>query len=110
MKFGDILRELLDEKDITQAKLAEDLNLRSSTVGHYVRNEREPDFELLKSFSAYFHVSIDYLLGNTIQDNYQLTADEQNLLRKYRTLEPEQKELCLYLAQGLIQQNQKKER
>ena len=110
MKFGDVLRELMEEKEITQVKLAKDLNLRSSTIGHYVRNEREPDFELLKTFSRYFHVSIDYLLGNTTQDIYQLTSDEQNLLRKYRTLSSEQKELCLYLAQGLILQNQKKDK
>jgi len=107
MKFGDVLRELMEEQEITQVKLANDLNLRSSTIGHYVRNEREPDFELLKTFSRYFHVPIDYLLGNTTQDNYELTSDEQRFLRKYRALSPDQKEMCLIMAQGFISQRKK---
>ena len=48
MKFGDILRELLEEKELSQKQLAEDLNISASAVGNYVRNNREPDFETLK--------------------------------------------------------------
>ena len=38
MNFGDILRSLLEERDITQKKLALDLNIAPSTIGGYVQN------------------------------------------------------------------------
>ncbi len=44
MMFGDNLRRLLDERGITQKKMAEDLNIAASTLGNYVRGLREPDF------------------------------------------------------------------
>ena len=54
MKFGDILRELLEENELTQKQLAQDLNIAPSTLGNYIRNIREPDFETLKIFATYF--------------------------------------------------------
>ena len=46
MRFGDILRELLEERELTQKQLAADLHLASSTLGNYIRNIREPDYSL----------------------------------------------------------------
>lgn len=107
MRFGDILRDLLEEHDITQSFLAKELNIAQSTIANYIRNEHEPDFSMLKKIANYFHVSTDYLLNNTTQDDYQLTADEQKFLHKYRVLNSDQKEMCLIMAQGFINQNQK---
>ena len=44
MNFGNILRELLEDNDITQKQLADDLNIASTTIGNYIRGLREPDF------------------------------------------------------------------
>ena len=68
MKFGDVLRELLEERELSQKCLADDLNISSGAIGNYVRNNREPDFETLKKISGYFHVTTDYLLNNS--DSY----------------------------------------
>ena len=62
MEFGDILRELLAERGITQKQLGQDLSLAPSTLGNYVNNLREPDYTTLKRIAQYFHVSTDYLL------------------------------------------------
>ena len=43
MQFGDVLRGLLEETEITQKQLAAELNLLPATLGRYIRNEREPD-------------------------------------------------------------------
>ena len=37
MKFCEVLRQLLEENDITQKKLANDLNIGVTTIGNYVR-------------------------------------------------------------------------
>lgn len=65
LKFDDMLRDLLEEHDITQSRLAKELNIAQSTIANYIRNEHEPDFAMLKKFASYFHVSTDYLLGHT---------------------------------------------
>ena len=61
MSFGDNLRALIEERGITQKELARKLNIAPSTLGSYVQNVREPDFETLKTIAGYFDVSTDYL-------------------------------------------------
>lgn len=44
MSFGENLRTLIEERDMTQKELAAKLNIAPSTMGSYVQNTREPDF------------------------------------------------------------------
>ena len=62
MSFGENLRTLIEEREITQKELARQLNIAPSTVGSYVQNTREPDFSTLKLIAQYFDVSIDLSL------------------------------------------------
>ena len=64
MSFGENLRTLIEEWDMTQNEVAMKLNIAPSTMGSYVQNTREPDFATLKSIAKFFNVSIDYLLDN----------------------------------------------
>lgn len=91
MKFGDILRELLEDNDISQKQMAADLNIATSTIGNYIRGIREPDFEILKLFAAYFNVSTDYLLD--FRSDITGEHDEDELLRLYRVLPDNLKEI-----------------
>ena len=59
MSFGDNLRALIEERDITQKELAKKLNIAPSTLGSYVQNVREPDFATLKMFANFFDVSTE---------------------------------------------------
>ena len=64
--FAQRLKELREEKQITQKSLADILGLNSrTTIANYEQNDREPDFETLIKIAKYFEVSIDYLLGQT---------------------------------------------
>ena len=96
MSFGEKLRILIDERRITQKDLAKEFNIAASTMGCYVQNTREPDFSTLKALADYFDVSTDYLLER--QTNRADTVLEDDLLRIFRSLMPEQREL--YLEQG----------
>lgn len=98
MKFGDILKDLLEERELTQKQMAEDLNISASAIGNYVRNNREPDFHTLKKIAAYFHVSTDFLLNYPV--NEATTYQEQKILQIFRTL-PE-REKNLYIEQGRL--------
>lgn len=96
MSFGERLRCLIEEHEITQKELAKQLNLAPSTMGCYVQDTREPDFSTLKALADYFDVSADYLLERKAKPAN--TAMEEELLRIFRSLSPDQQ--LLYLEQG----------
>ena len=107
MKFGDILRELLEDNDITQKQLATDLNIGTTTIGNYVRGFREPDFEVLKLIATYFNVSTDYLLN--FRSGTTREHGEDELLRIYRSLPRVEKQLFLEQGKLLIRHSLKKD-
>ena len=57
------LKELRQDKNITQGKLAEKLGLSRSTIAMYEIGGSEPDLETLKNIASFFNVSVDYLMG-----------------------------------------------
>ena len=59
------LKKLRKERNISQLKLALDLNLNQNAISRYENLEREADYQTLIKFADYFQVSIDYLLGRT---------------------------------------------
>lgn len=59
------LKELRKKKNISQVKLAMDLNMNQNSISRYETGEREADYETLIAFADYFNVSVDYLLGRT---------------------------------------------
>ena len=59
------LKELRKSKNISQLKLAMDLNMNQNTISRYETNEREPGITELIKIADYFNVSIDYLLERT---------------------------------------------
>lgn len=63
------LKELRKKRQISQLKLAMDLNMNQNSISRYETGEREADYATLIRFADYFNVSIDYLLERT--DNPQ---------------------------------------
>lgn len=106
LKFGDILRDLLEERNLSQKQMADDLNISASAVGNYVRNNREPDFDTLKRIAGYFQVSTDFLLN--CQSGQESGYGEQKILQIFRALSEDQKELYIEQGRLLIRCSQKK--
>ena len=105
MNFGEKLRILIEDKDMTQKELATQLNIAPSTVSSYVQNTREPDFATLKMLAKFFDVSIDYLLDYST--SHKPSRQEDELLRIFRTLTPEQKEICIEQTKVFMKLNNK---
>ena len=59
------LRELRTERNLTQLRLAMELNTTQNTISRYETGEREPGISELISLAEYFSVSVDYLIGLT---------------------------------------------
>ncbi|MBQ7236398.1 MAG: helix-turn-helix transcriptional regulator [Clostridia bacterium] len=61
--LGKRLKELREERNLTQKQLSEKLNLNSVTYLHYEKSQREPPLTVLADMAKFFDVSVDYLLG-----------------------------------------------
>jgi len=61
--FPQRLKELRNNKKLTQSQLGETMNVSYKTVGSWERGERQPSYETAKKIANYFNVSTDYLLG-----------------------------------------------
>ena len=59
------IRELRKMRGMTAKQLGSVLNVAESTISLYENGKRAPDYEMLKKISAYFGVSVDYLLDNS---------------------------------------------
>jgi transcriptional regulator with XRE-family HTH domain len=66
MLFGDRLRKLREDKEITQKDLGKIINTSNRVIGYYESNDRFPrDEKTLITLADYFGVSVDYLIGHT---------------------------------------------
>ena len=115
MTFGQVLKLLRTESDLTQKQLADVLGVSESTVGMYERGQREPAFEMLEAIADYFNVDMDYLTGrspirretsyNSPADWIQLFGKDPDLdsefIRLWRQLTPEQAERELAYLRSL---------
>ena len=105
MKFGDTLRSLLEERFLTQKQMANDLNIAPTTINGYVLNSSEPDFETLKRIAKYFNTTTDYLLDH--RTGNAKTHEEDNIIRIFRSLTIEQKEIFTEQSKVYIKINEK---
>ncbi|MBQ9117912.1 MAG: helix-turn-helix transcriptional regulator [Clostridia bacterium] len=61
--LGKRLKELREERGLTQSQVAQALLLHSVTYLHYEKSQREPPLSVLAEMAKFFDVSVDYLLG-----------------------------------------------
>lgn len=57
------LKQLRENKGLTQAELAKLVDISASSIGMYEQGRREPSQEVLLQFADFFNVSVDYILG-----------------------------------------------
>jgi len=96
MKFGDVVKNLLETQDMTQKQMANDIRMPASTLGNYIRNMREPDIETIKQIAHYFGVSTDFLLD--FQHDNVKTHSEDELIQIYRSMSESQRNLLLRIC------------
>lgn len=65
-EFGDRIRKLRRDRDITQNQLAKFLNVTSAAIGKYEKVPNAyPSIPILIKIADYFRVTTDYLLRGT---------------------------------------------
>lgn len=66
--FGDRLKELRKEHNLTQEDIGNLCDVAKNTVSNWENNVNQPSFEITKKLAEYFGVTIDYLLNFTQDD------------------------------------------
>ena len=61
--FSITLSELRHSRDLSQRKLAADLNISQALLSHYENGTREPGLSFVCRVCDYFGVSADFVLG-----------------------------------------------
>ena len=79
-EFRNRLKELRDEKNITQRDLAKLISVAPSTVAMWEKGDREPNHDTLRTLSKFFNCTADYLLGLSPR-NKQETDTADNLFK-----------------------------
>lgn len=84
------LKELRENRNLTQAELAKLLKVSPSAIGMYEQGRRDPDSTTLKKLSVIFNVSVDYLLDNQPPQNDSLPAltpkDERQIAKDLESI------------------------
>lgn len=104
--FGSRLKVLRDSKNLTQADLADLLDVDRTSISKYENNKQEPELHIIRKISTLFNVSIDFLLGNSIDENI-ICADnsiEETLKEHFSQASNEEREKIFMLVSKLYWQ------
>lgn len=84
MKFGDRLRCLRQENDLTQEELGRRINKKKANISKYENGKLQPDLDTINVLAKFFNVTTDYLLGYTDFRGLGLVdlLDNENLIDK----------------------------
>ena len=101
MEFSLRLKELREDRDLSQAELAKELRVGTGSIGMWESTDRVPPSKKLIKIAEYFGCTTDYLLGHSdikYSNSFGLSNDEREILALYQTLSSSRKEdLKIYL-------------
>ncbi len=63
MNFGERIRNLREDRDLTQSELGAQVNMTQRKISYIERGKYEPSIDDIVSLCKFFDVSSDYLLG-----------------------------------------------
>lgn len=63
MNIGKTIKELREEREITQEKLAEMIGVTQDSISLWEKNKRIPNTPYIIALCKVFNISSDYLLG-----------------------------------------------
>lgn len=69
MSFGDNLKKIRQDYNLTQEELAKKIDTSRSNIANYENNKNMPSIDILSKLSEILDCSIDYLLGKTTEKN-----------------------------------------
>lgn len=104
-KQANRIKELRDEKSMTQIRLSIELGVSQETVSAYEIGKHYPSVKSLMRMAELFNASMDYIMGmspvRTAIMEKGIPDDEVKLLQLYRKFDKLKKEKAYSYMQGL---------
>lgn len=94
--FSQKLRKLRRQKDISQGELAKALGVPLPTYSNWEQGRAIPTIHMVPKIAAYYHITIDELLGVTPQDV------EARIIQRMGSMTPQQKEKLAELLESMF--------
>ena len=106
------LRRIREKRNITQVKLATDLEVTQELISRYELGSSFPQVNMLIKLANYFNCSVDYLLGLTECETpikYLSTNYDANLVAKYHSLSSDNQKVFNKFLDFLINDTSKEQ-
>lgn len=100
MSFGERLKEARTLRGLTQKQLAEKLNIGSTTVTGYEKDNSEPNIITISKIMEILEVDANFLFQDETRELYknEATPEEfENIIKKYRSLDQQGRETVSYI-------------
>ena len=108
MKFNEILRNLRKSANLTQEKLADELQIDKRQISKLETAYNEPNIELLIKLADCFGCTVDYLLGRESEDGsiviaqqYDFSDNEWKMIKMFHALNARRQALALVYVAAL---------
>jgi len=84
--LNETIRELRQNRGISQVTLAEALGVTKQSVSNWENDNIQPSIEMLVKIAKYFSVSTDYLLGLTEKESIDVSGLNSTQITHLRLL------------------------
>ena len=116
MKFGEKLKLLRDEKEMSLAEFATLLGTSKQVISRYERGENTPKITTVAHYASVLNVPLAYLMNDNVTDRTastpanktnspeepKLTEGEQMLIDLFRQVPEEQQQLVLQMIRAAL--------
>jgi transcriptional regulator with XRE-family HTH domain len=92
MEFKDILKVLLEERDLKAIDLCRLTGIKSSLMSNYTTGKKSPALTNAKLIAEALGVTLDELAGRQYSDNKDLTPEIKEIIKKYTAIDQEDQE------------------
>ena len=103
--FARRLSELRKSRHLTQAELAEQIDMARAAIGYYESSAKNPTIGTLQKFADFFNVPVATLLEGDEQGKIVRrgpSAKLEQLVGEVRLLSPTKQKVVVHMLEGLV--------
>lgn len=97
---GQIIKEILDQKGISQKELATSAGVTEAAMSHYIKGDRIPRGANLLNIAKALGITTNVLLGESEEDDVSYEQINTLVARKAKDFTKEQKKALINLILG----------
>jgi transcriptional regulator with XRE-family HTH domain len=103
--IGKIIKQIREEKGLTQQQLAELINMHRSNYSKVESGERDLSIEAINKIAKYFGMTIDQLVNFDGKIPEEVTVEDKTLLEQVKLiqeLDPEEKSMVFKMIDTFL--------